>query len=92
MLRPTVEHGCSIGSLGIDRGVESEFGGEHHLVTDWRQCLTHQLFVSKGAIHLCRIKEGDTPLHGATDEGDHLLFVFRGTVGKAHPHAAESEG
>ncbi len=68
--------------------IETELGGDHHLVAHRRQCLAHQLFIGERAIGLRRIEVGNAPLHRRADQRDHLLLVCRRAVARTHAHAA----
>ena len=56
------------------------------------QGFAQQLFVQEGAIDFGGIEESDAAIDGGVKESDHLLFVLRRPVGKAHSHAAQAQG
>src|SRR6266576_5019750 len=72
--------------------VEPELGGDHQLLAKGRKGLADEFFVCVWAVNFSGIKERDTSIHGGTEKSSHLLFVFGWAVGKAHSHAAESDG
>src|SRR6266478_5541328 len=72
--------------------VESEFGGDHHLLAERSQGLADEFFVCERAVNLSGIKESDAAFHGGSEKRGHLLFVFGRAVRKTHSHTAESDG
>src|ERR1019366_402770 len=72
--------------------VESEFGGDHHSVTEGSESFAHQLFVQERAVDLGSVEECDAAFHSCPEKRGHLLLVFGRTVRKANSHAAEPEG
>src|SRR6266516_4996955 len=78
--------------LPIGTKFEPEFGGDHHLPTEGSKRFAHQFFVCERAVRFSGVEEGDAPFDGFTYKSNHLLLVCRRAVGKAHAHAAESEG
>src|SRR5215210_3805602 len=67
----------------------AELGGEDDLVAPALDGFADEPLVGERAVHVRRVEEVDTELHGAVDRGDRLSFV-RGAVELAHPHAPES--
>ncbi len=91
MLRSTVQHRCTLCSPGIEAGVETELGGDHHLIAHWKECLSYQLLVEERAIDFSRVEEGYATFHGFSEKRDHLLFIRRRTVRKTHSHTSQTE-
>jgi hypothetical protein len=85
----TVQPEPARGAVRFD--LESELCRYHHLVADRRERRAKKLLVGEGPVDFGGIEEGDATVHRRTQEGDHLLFVARGTVGHAHAHTAEPE-
>jgi hypothetical protein len=77
-------------ALGIK--LEPEFGGDHHLSTERRERLAHELLVLARSIDFSGVEECDAMPDGGPDERNHLLRVVRRTVAEAHSHAAEPDG
>ena len=73
--------------LRID--LEAELGGDHHLVAERSESFAHEFFVRERTVHFGGIEEGDAAFDGRTNQRDPFLLVDRGTVAKAHSHAAE---
>ena len=71
---------------------EPELGGDHDIVADRLQRLTHQFLVVERAVDLGGVEQGDAPVHRGTEERDHLLAWWSWPERLAHAHAAEAEG
>src|SRR5271166_457294 len=71
--------------------IEAEFGGDHHLTTEGLERLADNLLVSKWAVYLGRIKEGDAALNCRADQGDAVVLAQRMAVAEVEPHAAEAD-
>ena len=72
--------------------IESEFGGDGHLAAEGREGFADEFLVGERAVNFGGIEERDTLFDGRADDGDHLLFIPRRAITKAHTHAAEAEG
>ena len=74
--------------------IESELGGDDHLIAVRGERLADQLLVGERAIHLGGVEEGDAAFNGGLEQRSHLLFVFGRAIREreAHAHAAETEG
>ena len=79
------------GLLAVVVEREPELGGDHHLVTDRRQCLPDELFVDERSVDLGGVEERDAPLDRGADQGDGVLAIGERAVALAHAHAAEAE-
>ena len=86
ILRPAVQ---PIGHLAV---LETELGGDHHLVPERGQRLPQQQLVIAWAISLGGIEEGHPQFMGAADQGDGLPLVRGRAIAKAQPHAAQTDG
>ena len=78
--------------IGIRAEIEAEFGGDHDLLAEGREGFADQLFVSERAVDFGGIEEGNASFDGGVEKGGHFLLIFGRAIGKAHSHAAESEG
>jgi hypothetical protein len=65
VLRPAIQIRPARASRGI--GCEAKLRGDHNLLAQRRQCLTHEFFVNEGAIHFGGIEERDAAFHGSPD-------------------------
>jgi hypothetical protein len=65
--------------LGAVR-IEAELGGDHHLIANRSEGFAHQLLVGKRAVDFRGVEEGDTTLHGGSDQRGRLLLVCGRTV------------
>ena len=90
VLRPAVEAQPSVPVWA--NVLESELGGDHHLLAEGSERFAHQFFVGERAVDFRRIEEGDAAFDGCANQRDHLLLVCRRAVAKAHAHAAEPDG
>src|SRR4249919_2086992 len=86
---PTVEPSAAL-PAGID--LEPELGGDHHLVTNGRERLAHQLLVRERTIDLGGVEERHAEIDGRADHADHVLLVASRAVAEAHAHAAQADG
>ena len=57
---------------------EAELGRDHHAVADRLQGFAHQVLVGERAVDLGGVEEGDAPLHGGPEDGDHLFASLAG--------------
>src|SRR5207302_7960314 len=89
VLRPAVQTGRTEPRTAATE-IESELGGNRHLLAEWGESLAHEFFVYERAIDLSGVEEGDPAFHGSPEKSGHLLFVFGRTVRKTHSHTAES--
>src|SRR5215813_10328308 len=70
---------------------ESKLCGDHHLIAKRSQTFAYQFFVREWAIDFGCVEECHAAFHRGVKNGNHLLFIFRRPVPKAHSHAAESD-
>src|SRR5258707_10662584 len=69
---------------------ESKLCGDYYLFAVHKKRFTHELLVRERAINFSGVEECHPTLYCLANQQNHLLFIFRGSVPKAHPHAAES--
>lgn len=89
MLWSTVE--ASPSGAGNQVDVETEFGGDHHLVADWLQGLAEQLFIAERSVGLGGVEQVHATFVGGADQFDHVLLVGGRAVDLSHVHAAKTE-
>jgi hypothetical protein len=70
---------------------ELKLRGDHHSLAKQGEAFSHQFFVRERSINFGGIEKCDAAFHSCAKQRDHLLFIFRRAVPKAHPHAAESD-
>src|SRR5437899_6411354 len=88
MLWPTVH---TDGPTALRIEFESKLCGDHHLLAKRSEAFAHEFLVRERAINFGGVEECDAAFHSCAKQRDHLLLIFRRTVPKAHPHAAESD-
>src|SRR5215470_3748614 len=76
--------------IGIE--LETELGGNDHLITNGRERLAYKFLIRKWSIDLGGVKEVDTPVHSCPQQRDHFLLVLTQAIRSAHTHAAEAKG
>src|SRR5947208_1848358 len=69
----------------------SELGGYHHSTAVGSERFTHQLLVAQWSIYFGGVKKRDAAFDGSAQQRNHLLSVFRRSIGPAHAHATETE-
>src|SRR5439155_3248125 len=69
---------------------EPELGGDHHLITNWSQCFTHEFFVCEGAVNFGGVEERYATFDGRSNQRGHLCFVCGRAIAKTHSHTAQS--
>ena len=89
MLRLAVRSAATCARFKID--VKAELCGNDDLVADWLQRLTYKFLICKRTIGLGRIEHGHATVMGGTDQLDHLDFVGRRSIERAHAHATEAK-
>ena len=94
VLRMAVQGHWSLLSLRVEflLEVETELGGDHHLIAQRSQRFSNKFLVHERTIDLCCIKERHALLNGRPQKRDHLLLISCRAIGHAHAHAAESDG
>src|SRR5439155_27046216 len=90
MLRPAVRPATTCASLKVD--VKAELRGNYYRVADWLERFAHQFLIRGRAIRLCCIEHGHATVIGSTDQLDHLYFVGRRSLKRAHAHATAAKG
>src|SRR5262249_41645989 len=78
--------------VAVRAEVEAELGGDDDFAFEGRERLADKFLVRVRSVNLGGVKKGDAAIHGGVQEPGHLLFVLRRAVGKAHAHAAQSDG
>jgi hypothetical protein len=71
--------------------LETELGGQHHVVADRFERLACQRLVRAGPVRLSGVEERHPLVVGAADEVDAVLGVDRVPVVGAEAHAAEPD-
>src|SRR5262249_47991748 len=69
----------------------SELGGNHRSPTKRSKGFAYEFFVCKWSVNFSGIKKRDPAFDGRPNQGDHLLFIRRRAVAKAHSHTTEPE-
>ena len=91
MLGPAVQPWSTCHASRVRRDIEAELCGDGHLISQWRKRFADEFFVRERPVDLGRVEECDAAFDSGSKKGDHLLFVRRGTIGKAHSHATEPQ-
>ncbi len=82
---------AGLGALLVEG--EPELRGDDHLLAERAQGVADELLVDVRAVDLGGVEQGDAPLDGAAEDGDHLVAVAGiGAEALAHSHAAEPDG
>jgi hypothetical protein len=87
VLRPGVE--AVAAAVRLD--AEAELRGDDDLLAEGRERLTEQLLVRERAVGLGRVEERDAALDGSADNGNGILPVGGGAVGRAQAHRSITE-
>jgi len=77
--------------LAVDN-VETEFGGNHHLVAHRTQGFSDHLLIGEGTIDLGRVEEGHTQIDCLADQRNAFILRQPMAVAEVEAHAAEAEG
>ena len=83
--------GAPIGGSDAVADDDAELGREHHLVAVAGDGLADQLLVGAQAVHVGGVEERHAEL-ARTLEGGERFVAVDGSVGEAHPHAAQPLG
>jgi hypothetical protein len=80
VLRLTVDAAIVQACVGID--IPTEFGGDFHLVAEWRESVAHHLLIRKRTINLGGIEEVNAALDRFADE---VNLSLRSGISRALP-------